>query len=306
MRNVIKRMLGSIPVLIGVILVIFIMLRIIPGDPVTTMMGEHVNEQVIAKITEEMGLDQPLYIQFFKYIANALRGDFGTSYSYNRGVTGLLLESFPNTVRLAVMAAVFAWTIGIASGIIAAVHQNRLLDHLFMGTALMGVSMPVFMTSLFLQYLLAYKIKIFPLSGMNGMQYYILPAIALGWNSAGSIARMTRSNLLEVMQADYICTARAKGRGNAGTIVFHALRNSMLPVITMMALQLSSMLSGAVITESVFGIAGIGQLAVNAIGNRDMPLLQGTVVFTTFIVIIGNLIADSLYAILDPRIRKEA
>lgn len=306
MRNVLKRIIGSIPVLIGVILVIFIMLRIIPGDPVTTMMGEHVNEQVIAKITAEMGLDQPLYVQFFKYIANALRGDFGTSYSYNRGVTGLLLESFPNTVKLAVMAACFAWVIGIIAGIIAAVHQNKLLDHMFMGTALIGVSMPVFMTSLFLQYLLAYKFKVFPLSGMNGFQYYILPAIALGWNSAGSIARMTRSNLLEVMQADYISTARAKGRGNVGTIVFHALRNSMLPVVTMMALQLSSMLSGAVITESVFGIAGIGQLAVNAIGNRDMPLLQGTVVFTTFIVIVGNLIADSLYSILDPRIRKEA
>lgn len=306
MKNIIKRIIGAIPVLIGVVLVIFIMLRIVPGDPVTTMLGDHVNEQVIAKITQEMGLDQPLYIQFFKYIGNALRGDFGTSYSYNRSVTSLLLESFPNTVKLAVLGAIFAWVIGIVAGIIAAVNQNKLLDHLFMGTALMGLSMPVFMTALFLQYLFAYKFQVLPLSGMDGFQYYILPAIALGWNSAGSIARMTRSNLLEVMQEDYISTARAKGCGNVATIVFHALRNSMLPVVTMMALQLSSMLSGAVITESVFGIAGIGQLAVNAIGNRDMPLLQGTVIFTTFIVIVGNLIADSLYSVLDPRIRKEA
>lgn len=306
MKNIVKRLVGSVPVLIGVILVIFIMLRIVPGDPVTTMMGDHVNEQVIEKITKEMGLDKPLPVQFVQYIWNALHGDFGTSYTYNRGVTGLILEAFPNTVKLAVLAALFAWLIGIVAGIVAAIHPNKFLDHLFMGTALMGVSMPVFMTALFLQYFLAFKFKVFPLSGMQSFKYYVLPAIALGWNSAGSIARMTRSNLIEVMQEDYISTARAKGRGNAGTILFHALRNSMLPVVTMMALQLSSMLSGAVITESVFGVAGIGQLAVNAIGSRDMPLLQGTVVFTTLIVIIGNLAADCLYSVLDPRIRKEA
>jgi len=306
MKVILKRLIGAIPVLIGVILVIFIMLRIVPGDPITTMMGDHVNEQVIEKITAEMGLDKPLYVQFFQYIRNALHGDFGTSYSYNRGVTELIMEAFPNTVKLAVLAALFAWAIGIIAGIVAAIRPNKLLDHLFMGVALMGVSMPVFMTALFLQYLLAFKLKAFPLIGMQSFKHYILPAIALGWNSAGSIARMTRSNLIEVMQEDYIVTARAKGRGNIGTILFHALRNSMLPVVTMMALQLSSMLSGAVITESVFGIAGIGQLAVNAIGSRDMPLLQGTVVFTTLIVIIGNMIADCLYSVLDPRIRKEA
>lgn len=305
MKKILKQLIGAIPVLIGVILVIFIMLRIVPGDPVTTMLGDHVNEQVIEKITKEMGLDQPLYVQFFKYIWNALHGDFGTSYSYNRSVMDLIMESFPNTVKLAVLSALFAWGVGVVAGIVAAIHPNKFLDHLFMGTALIGVSMPVFMTALFLQYAFAFKLKIFPLSGMQGIKYYILPAVALGWNSAGSIARMTRSNLMAVMQEDYISTARAKGRGNGGTILFHALRNSMLPVVTMMALQLSSMLSGAVITESVFGIAGIGQLAVNAIGSRDMPLLQGTVVFTTLIVIIGNLIADCLYSVLDPRIRKE-
>lgn len=306
MRKILKQLIGTVPVLIGVILVIFIMLRIVPGDPVTTMMGDHVNEQVIEKITKEMGLDKPLYVQFFQYVWNAAHGDFGTSYTYNRSVTGLIMEAFPNTVKLAVLAALFAWMIGITAGIVAAIHPNKFLDHLFMGTALIGVSMPVFMTALFLQYLFAFKLKLFPLSGMQSFINYILPAIALGWNSAGSIARMTRSNLLAVMQEDYICTARAKGRGNAGTIMFHALRNSMLPVVTMMALQLSSMLSGAVITESVFGIAGIGQLAVNAIGSRDMPLLQGTVVFTTILVIIGNLAADCLYSVLDPRIRKGA
>lgn len=306
LNRVLKRIAISIPVLVGVVLAIFIMLRIVPGDPVTTMMGEHVNPAVIEKISREMGLDQPLYVQFFRYIANALRGDFGTSYRLNRNVTGIILEAFPNTVKLSLLAAVIAWLIGIVSGIVAAIRQNKLLDRLFMGVSLMGVSMPVFMTALVLQYVFAFKLKWFPVSGFDSFKAMVLPAIALGWNSAGSIARMTRSNLVEVMQNDFIRTARAKGLRENGVIIGHALKNAMLPVVTMMALQLSSMLSGAVLTESVFGVPGIGRLAVNGIENRDMPLLQGTVVFTTILIILGNLIADLLYNVLDPRIREGA
>ena len=300
LKKVVKRILISIPVLIGVVLAIFVMLRIVPGNPVTTMMGEHVNPAVIEKISKEMGLDQPYYIQFLKYIANALRGDFGTSYRLNRNVTQIIIEAFPNTVKLSLLAAAVSWLIGIVAGIVAAIRQNRLLDRLFMGCALMGVSMPVFMTALVLQYVFAFKLKWFPVSGFDSFRAMILPAIVLGWNSAGSIARMTRSNLVEIMQEDYIRTARAKGLRE------HALKNAMLPVVTMMALQISSMLSGAVLTESVFGVPGIGRLAVNAIETRDMPLLQGTVVFTTVLIIVGNLIADLLYNVLDPRIREGA
>lgn len=306
LKNILKRIAVSVPVLIGVILIIFIMLRVVPGDPVATMMGEHVNQAVIDKVSREMGLDQPLYIQFFKYVANALHGDFGTSYRLNRNVTHIILESFPNTVKLSVCAALVAWLIGITAGIIAAVKQNKLLDRMFMGCALLGVSMPVFMTALVLQYVFAFKLKWFPVSGYDSLACMVLPAIVLGWNSAGSIARMTRSNLVEVMQDDYIRTARAKGLREWGVIVRHALKNAMLPVVTMMALQISSMLSGAVLTESVFGIPGIGRLAVNAIEQRDMPLLQGTVVFTTMLIIAGNLVADMLYSVLDPRIREGA
>ena len=276
------------------------------GNPVTTMMGEHVNPAVIEKISKEMGLDQPYYIQFLKYIANALRGDFGTSYRLNRNVTQIIIEAFPNTVKLSLLAAAVSWLIGIVAGIVAAIRQNRLLDRLFMGCALMGVSMPVFMTALVLQYVFAFKLKWFPVSGFDSFRAMILPAIVLGWNSAGSIARMTRSNLVEIMQEDYIRTARAKGLREYAVIIFHALKNAMLPVVTMMALQISSMLSGAVLTESVFGVPGIGRLAVNAIETRDMPLLQGTVVFTTVLIIVGNLIADLLYNVLDPRIREGA
>ena len=305
-KHIVKRILIAIPVLICVILVIFVMLRILPGNPGETMAGEHVSQAVIDKISREMGLDEPLYIQFFKYLANAVRGDFGTSYRLNRNVTGIILEAFPNTVKLSICAAVIAWVIGITAGLVAAINQNRILDRLFMGVSLAGVSMPVFMIALVLQYLFAFQFKIFPVSGYDSLACMVLPAISLGWNSAGSIARMTRSNLVEVMQGDYIRTARAKGLRESGVIIGHALKNAMLPVVTMMALQISSMLSGAVLTESVFGIPGIGRLAVNAIETRDMPLLQGTVIFTTILVIIGNLVADILYSVLDPRIREVA
>lgn len=306
MKSLIKCVLGTIPVLIGVVLLIFIMLRIVPGDPAAMLLGEHADQATIDRLTEVMGLDEPLIAQFFRYVANALHGDLGISYKYGRSVSDMILEALPYTVKLALLASVFAWVLGLVAGVIAAIRQNSITDRLFMGFSLAGVSMPIFMVSLFLQYLLAFRFKVFPLTEDGSFLSMILPSIALGWNSAGRIARMTRSSLLEVMQADYIDTARAKGLRQKSVIVGHALKNSMLPVITMMALQFSSMLSGAVITESIFAIPGIGRLATTAIQNRDMPVLQGTVLFTTVLVIAGNLIADLLYSVLDPRIRKEA
>ena len=305
-KNILTRVLQTLIVLMGVALVIFVMLRIVPGNAVTTMMGEHVNAEAVERMTRELGLDQPVTVQFWRYLTGALRGDFGTSYSLNRSVSELIAAAFPNTVRLALAAAAVAWAVGILCGIIAAVKKNGLLDHLFMGFSLLGVSMPVFMAAMVLQCLLAYKLKLFPISGVSSWKGYVLPAIALGWNSAGSVARLTRSTLVEVLQEDYIDTARAKGRRQLGVIAVHALRNALLPVVTMMAVQLSSLLSGAVICETVFSVNGVGRLAVQAIEGRDIPLLQGTVLFSTLLVVLGNLAADCLYAVLDPRIRKEA
>ncbi|MBR2483970.1 MAG: ABC transporter permease [Oscillospiraceae bacterium] len=304
--NIIKRIGQTVVILLGVALLIFIMLRIIPGNAIVTMMGEHANAEAIARMTAELGLDQPFYVQFWRYISGVFSGDLGTSYSLNRPVGELIATSFPNTLRLAIAAALFAWILGIVCGIIAAVRKNGILDHAFMGVSLLGVSVPVFMVAMVLQYLLAYKMKLFPISSGNaGAIGYVLPAIALGWNSAGSIARLTRSTLAEVLQEDYIDTARAKGLRRLPVITRHALRNAVLPVITMMAVQLSSLLSGAVICETVFSINGIGRLAVQAIEGRDIPLLQGTILFSTALVILGNLVADCLYSLLDPRIRKE-
>lgn len=304
-KNILARILQAVLVMLGVALLIFIMLRIVPGNAIVTMMGEHAKLETIERMTRELGLDQPVYVQFWRYITGALRGDFGTSYALNRSVSELIGLAFPNTLRLAVAAAIVAWITGIICGIIAAVKKNGILDHLFMGFSLLGVSVPVFMVAMVLQYFLAYRLKLLPISGVDSWQGYILPAIALGWNSAGSIARLTRSTLLEVLQEDYIDTARAKGHRQLGVITVHALRNALLPVITMMAVQLSSLLSGAVICETVFSVNGIGRLVVQAIEGRDIPLLQGTILFSTLLVILGNLIADCLYAALDPRISKE-
>ncbi|MCI8619067.1 MAG: ABC transporter permease [Oscillospiraceae bacterium] len=307
LKSIGKRILGSLPVLVGVILVIFLMLRILPGNAIVTMMGEHVNEANIARMTAELGLDQPWYVQFWVYLKGLFTGDMGTSLKYHKPVSDLIATYFPTTVRLAAYAAVVAWVVGIFCGVISAVRKDKLVDRLFMGFSLLGVSVPVFMTAMVLQYFFAYQLKWFPLQGTTqGFLSYVLPAIALGWNSAGSVARLTRSTLLEVMQSDYIDTARAKGRGVAGSVLFHALRNAMIPVITVMAMQISSLLSGAVITETIFSLPGIGRLCIDAISGRDVPLLQGSVIFTTLLVIGGNLVADCLYAALDPRIRKEA
>ena len=305
-QNIIRRLLESIAALIGVTFVIFIMLRVIPGNPIEAMMGEHANQATINRMTAELGLDQPIHIQFIRYITGALRGDFGTSYSLGKPVSALMRTAFFNTLRLSVLASIFAWIVGIVCGVISAVRKNGLEDHIFMGFSLLGVSVPVFMIAMLLQFCFGYYLHLLPISGSAGWQNFILPSIALGWNSAAAISRLTRSTLIDVLTEDYIETARAKGLKESSVIIFHALRNAMLPVVTMMAIQFSGMLSGAVITETVFSINGIGRLAVQAISGRDIPLLQGTILFSTAIVILGNLTADCLYSVLDPRIRREA
>ena len=304
-RNLARRLVQALIVLVGVTLLIFVMLRIVPGNPVETMMGEHANAETVARMTAEMGLDQPLHIQFFRYISSAVRGDFGTSYSLGKPVSRLIGSAFVNTLILALFAALFAWIVGIGCGVLSAVRKNKLPDRLFMGFSLLGISLPVFMAAMFLQYVFAFRLQWLPISGTDSWTGFILPAVALGWNSAGQVAQMTRTTLLETLQEDYIDTARAKGRGPFGVLMRHALRNAMLPVLTMMAIQFSGLLSGAVITETVFSVNGVGRLMVQAISGRDIPLLQATSLLATTVVILGNLLADCLYSVLDPRIRKE-
>lgn len=301
--HIAKRILISIPVTLGIALITFILLNVIPGDPIALMMKEHISPDVVERVRAQMHLDDPAYVRFFRFLWGAVQGDFGVSYKLNRSVSTLLMDAFPNTLMLAISAALVSWIIGIPAGILSVVKKRSFLDNSIMGFSLLGVSIPVFWAGLLFQYIFSLQLGILPVSGFSGPEYMIMPAIVLGWSAAGTIARLTRSSLLEVMRNDYIRTARAKGNLEIKVIINHALKNSMLPVVTVMALQVAGLLSGAVITESIFGIPGIGRIAVNAIQNRDMPLLQGAVMFTTVLVIIGNLVADILYSILDPRIK---
>ncbi|MDI9389976.1 MAG: ABC transporter permease [Synergistota bacterium] len=303
MEYVARRLLATVPVLIGVSILIFVMLNIIPGDPVTVMMKERISPDVVEKVKAQMGLDDPLIVRYFRFIGGALRGDFGISYKLNRPVSRLIMQAFPNTLALALAAAFVSWLIGIPAGILSALKPNTVIDRVFMGFSVAGISMPIFWSALLMQYLFALKLGWLPVSGFYGVKYLLMPAVALGWSTAGVIARLSRSSLLDVMQKDYIRTARAKGLSEVQVVVCHALKNALLPVVTVMAIQVASFLSGAVITESVFGIPGLGRLAVDAIRTRDMPLLEGSVLFATFLVVMGNAVADILYSTLDPRIR---
>jgi peptide/nickel transport system permease protein len=302
-KFILKRLLISIPVLIGITFIIFFMLNVVPGDPVTVMMREHISPDVVARVRAQMHLDDPALVRYVRFLAGALRGDLGESYKLHRPVAALILGAFPNTMVLALWAAAFAWVVGIPAGIVSAVKQYSLPDNIFMGFSLLGVSMPVFWSALLFQWAFAVKLGWLPVAGFSGWRSVVMPAIVLGWASSGMIARLTRSSLLEVMRNDYIRTARAKGMRELPVILGHALKNSLLPVVTVMAIQVAGLLAGAVITESVFNIPGVGRIAVNAIQSRDMPLLQGAVLFETILVIVFNLGADILYAYLDPRIK---
>ncbi|PZU20943.1 MAG: glutathione ABC transporter permease GsiC [Shinella sp.] len=302
---VLKRIAVSIPVLIGITALLFVMLNVIPGDPIALLMKEHASPDVIARVRAQMHLDDPLITRYFRFLFSALQGDLGTSIKLNRSVTTLIMNAFPNTLMLAACAALVSWVIGIPAGILSAVRRGGFIDNFFMGFSLLGVSMPVFWSALLMQYVFALKLKWLPVSGFYGFEYVIMPAIVLGWSSAGVIARLTRSSLMEVMRHDYIRTARAKGLREILVINRHALQNALIPVVTIMAIQVASLLSGAVITEAIFGIPGVGRISVSAIQSRDMALLQGSVLFATVLVILGNLVADLLYAVLDPRIRHQ-
>ena len=302
---VVRRLLASIPVLIGITAILFVMLNVVPGDPVALMMKEHASPDVIARVRAQMHLDDPIIVRYFRFLWDAVQGNMGISIKLKRPVTNLIAGAFPNTLMLAASAALVSWVIGIPVGILSAVRRDTVVDHLFMGISLLGVSMPIFWSALLFQYVFAMQLKWLPVSGFYGWKYLIMPAVVLGWSSAGVIARLTRSSLLEVMRNDYIRTARAKGLREAGVITRHALKNALIPVVTIMAIQVASLLSGAVITEAIFGIPGVGRISVDAIQSRDMPLLQGSVLFATALVILGNLVADLLYAVLDPRIRAQ-
>ena len=302
---IIRRLLLTIPTIIGIITITFLLMYVVPGDPVRILMGQRGDPETIAMIRKQMGLDDPLPVQYFRFLGNILRGDFGRSYATNRPVLPEILSRFPATLKLALASMLVASIIGLTAGIVSATRQYSFFDYSSMVVALMGVSAPVFWVGLLLMWIFGYTLGWLPISGYGGASYLILPAIALGVRPAAYIARMTRSSFLEVLRQDYIRTARAKGLPERKVIYVHAMRNTLITVITVLGMELASLLSGAVLTETIFAWPGIGRLSVDAIIKRDHPMVQGTVLFTAIIFIFANLIVDISYAFLDPRIRYE-
>ena len=322
LRVVGKRLFWAAVLLVLVLCLNFFLIRLAPGDPAVTIAGEMggASPELLASIREQYGLNQSLFNQFVAYFGKVLHGDLGYSYFFNLPVMELIQDRLPATLLLVVTAVCAAVLIGVCLGVQAGRRPNSWTSHLVTIVALIGFSAPAFWTGMMLLILFASWIPILPVSGMTtigagytGFAYVLdvaplltLPVVTLAILYIAQYSRMERASMIDILGTDYIRTARAKGLLESGVIVKHALKNAMLPVVTMMALQVSSMLSGAVLTESVFGVPGIGRLAVNAIETRDMPLLQGTVIFTTILIIVGNLVADLLYNVLDPRIREGA
>jgi peptide/nickel transport system permease protein len=300
---IIKRLLGMIPVLLVASLIVFMMLQLTPGDPVLLLAGERATQERIERITAEWGLDQPVHIQYFAFLSRILQGDFGMSITRNRPVVDLIGLSLPITLELSLAALVVSLLIGIPAGIISAVRHGSLVDQAALFGSLLGVSIPAFWFGTLLMLAFAVRIPIFPTSGYGTFAQLVLPSIALGTAGAALISRVMRSSMLEVLGQDYIRTARAKGLSQRVVIYRHALRNALLPVITIMGLSLGWLLAGSVALEMVFARPGMGQLLVRGILMRDYPMVQGMLIFLVLCVIVANLVADILIALANPRIK---
>lgn len=304
-KYIIKRILLLIPVLLGVSFLVFTILYLTPGDPAQLILGENAPRVAIDALREKMGLNDPFIIQYFRFIKNAIMGDFGRSYTTGRLVSQEIFARFPNTLILAVLGVIISILIGIPIGIISATRQYSFIDGFSMVLALLGVSMPVFWLGLMLILTFSVKFGLLPSGGFESLTSLILPALTLGVGSAAIITRMTRSSMLEVIRQDYIRTARAKGVAEKTVINKHALKNALIPIITVVGLQFGGLLGGAVLTESVYSWPGVGRMMVDAIRQKDTPTVLASVVFLAAAFSVVNLIVDLLYAFADPRIKSQ-
>lgn len=298
-----RRLFLLVPTLIGVTLVTFLMLQLAPGDPVAIMLGEFASGAESARLRRDLGLDQPLVLQYLKFAERALRGDLGTSIRSRRAVAAEITDRVPSTLGLTLAAMTLAVTVGVPIGVIAATTKRPAVDSAAMGFALLGLSMPTFWSGLLLILLFSLRLGWFPIMESEGIEGLILPAVALAAPAAAVLARITRSSVLEVLRHEYIRTARSKGLVERLVVYRHALRNALIPVLTIIGLQFGGLLAGAVIVESVFARPGLGRLAVSAILARDFPMAQGIVLVVAVMYVFVNLTVDACYALLDPRIR---
>jgi ABC-type dipeptide/oligopeptide/nickel transport system permease component len=299
---ILRRLLLSIPTLVGVLVVAFLLLFVAPGDPVQAMVGERADEQTIARLRQELRLDDPIYVQFGHYVAGVVKGDLGKSYITNRPIRKDILERFPKTLQLAGAAMLLATICGVTLGVFSARNPGGAIDRFGLGIAYLGISFPVYWVGLLLILLFAVTLHWLPPSGFGGARYLFLPALALGMRSIAFLARMTRSSMLDALGADYVRTARAKGLRESLVVGRHALRNALIPIITVLGLDFGAYLTGSILTETIFSWPGLGRYVVNAIARRDLPAIQGSVLFLSAVFVLVNLITDVAYAKADPRV----
>src|SRR5690554_2773529 len=301
---IIKRVLMIIPVLLGVSVIVFGIIELTPGDPVTLMLGERAPESQVIALRERLGLNDPAPQRFVNWLGGVVTGDWGRSIRSNRLVTDEIAARIGPTFELAALATLIAVVIGIPIGVISATRPNSVADNVFTFASFLGLAMPVFWQALMLMLLFSYVLEWFPATGRGGSwRYYVLPAVTLGTSAIASITRMTRSTLIESLNQDYVRTARAKGVVDNRVIYMHALRNAMIPIVTVIGLQFGGLLAGAVITETIFAWPGIGRLAVESIRSKDFPVVQGVILVFAMTYAVVNLLVDILYAYLDPRLR---
>jgi len=286
-----------------VLIVAFLLLYVAPGDPVMAMVGERADEATIARLRQELRLDDPLPVQFAHYVKGVATGDLGRSYITNRPIRSDIMERFPKTLQLAGAAMLIAATLGISLGILSARNPGGLIDRAALGLAYLGISFPVYWVGLLLVLLFAVTMRWLPASGAGGWKYLVLPAVALGMRSIAFLARMTRSAMLEALNSDFVRTARAKGLSEKSVTLRHALRNALIPIITVLGLDFGSYLTGSILTETIFSWPGLGRYVVSAISRRDLPAIQGTVLFLSTVFVLVNLLTDLAYAKADPRVR---
>jgi ABC-type dipeptide/oligopeptide/nickel transport system permease component len=303
LKYIVKRILQMIPMLLILTLVVFFMVRLIPGDPVTMSLGMGAGKEAIAAETARLGLDKPIWEQYFIWMGNLVKGDFGTSIFTHKSVLYEITKRFPVTVRLAVGATVVSTVVGVIFGIIASVKRGKAADNILMVTSLLSVSTPSFFLAMILMLIFCLQLRWFPVSGFDTWKHMVLPIITLGTQEVGYITRITRSSMLDVLGEDYIRTSRARGVAEQVIIFSHAFKNAIIPVLTSVGLRFGSLLAGATLTETVFSIAGIGRLTVDAVSQRDYPLIQGCILVLAVTFVVVNTVVDILYTVADPRIK---
>lgn len=298
-----RRLLLALPTLFGVLTVVFMLLYVAPGDPVQAMVGEQADSATVARLRSDLKLDQPLPVQFGHYVSGIATGDLGRSYITNRRIVDDIKERFPKTLVLAGSAMLIAILLGVSIGVACAVRPNGWFDRLALGFTYIGISFPVYWVGLLLIVLFAVTLRWLPASGYGSIKYLVLPALTLGMRSIAYLARITRSSMLEVFGADHIRTARAKGLSESAVRWRHALRNALIPVVTVIGLDFGAYLTGSILTETIFSWPGIGRYVVQAISKRDLPAVQGAVLFLSVVFVLVNVLTDLAYQRVDPRVR---